>query len=185
MTAADVLHSFAMPSFGFKIDAVPGRLNETWFKAEREGVYYGQCSELCGNGHPYMPIADPRGERGRLSRPGSTRPRRSTPVDGAATSSSPRPTRAERASRRAPKRASEVSPWHYAAHADHADHHHAPTFVAAVVLFHEPQGHRHALPDLLVLRRASSAPSFHRHAHGAAGAGAADISPTRRPTTCS
>jgi cytochrome c oxidase subunit 2 len=57
VTAADVLHSFAMPSFGFKLDAVPGRLNEMWFKAEREGVYYGQCSELCGNGHPFMPIA--------------------------------------------------------------------------------------------------------------------------------
>lgn len=56
VTAADVLHSFALPSFGVKVDAVPGRLNETWFKAEQEGVYYGQCSELCGNGHPYMPI---------------------------------------------------------------------------------------------------------------------------------
>ena len=57
VTAADVLHSFAMPSFGIKIDAVPGRLNETWFRAEREGVYYGQCSELCGQYHAYMPIA--------------------------------------------------------------------------------------------------------------------------------
>jgi cytochrome c oxidase subunit II len=56
VTAADVLHSFAMPSFGIKVDAVPGRLNETWFRAEAEGVYHGQCSELCGNGHPYMPI---------------------------------------------------------------------------------------------------------------------------------
>jgi cytochrome c oxidase subunit 2 len=56
VTASDVLHAFALPSFGLKIDAVPGRLNETWFKAEREGSYYGQCSELCGNGHPYMPI---------------------------------------------------------------------------------------------------------------------------------
>lgn len=56
VTAADVLHSFAMPSFGVKVDAIPGRLNETWFKAEQEGVYHGQCSELCGNGHPYMPI---------------------------------------------------------------------------------------------------------------------------------
>ena len=56
VTAADVLHSFAMPSFGFKLDAIPGRLNEMWFKADREGVYHGQCSELCGNGHPYMPI---------------------------------------------------------------------------------------------------------------------------------
>lgn len=56
VTAADVIHAFAVPSFGVKIDAVPGRLNETWFKATREGVYYGQCSELCGKDHAYMPI---------------------------------------------------------------------------------------------------------------------------------
>jgi cytochrome c oxidase subunit 2 len=64
---AEVIHSFAVPSLGFKIDAIPGRLNETWFLAEREGLYYGQCSELCGqspigdpndlHGHSYMPIA--------------------------------------------------------------------------------------------------------------------------------
>ena len=54
---SDVIHSFAVPSFGIKIDSVPGRLNETWFKAEREGVYYGQCSELCGRDHAFMPIA--------------------------------------------------------------------------------------------------------------------------------
>lgn len=56
-TAADVIHSFAIPSFGIKIDAIPGRLNETWFKATKEGMYYGQCSELCGKDHAYMPIA--------------------------------------------------------------------------------------------------------------------------------
>jgi cytochrome c oxidase subunit 2 len=56
VTSADVIHSFAVPSFYFKVDAIPGRLNEVWFKAEKEGVYYGQCSELCGNGHPYMPV---------------------------------------------------------------------------------------------------------------------------------
>ena len=56
VTAADVLHAFAMPAFGVKIDAVPGRLNETWFKAEKTGVYYGQCSELCGKDHAFMPI---------------------------------------------------------------------------------------------------------------------------------
>jgi cytochrome c oxidase subunit II len=56
VTAADVLHSWAVPAFGIKLDAVPGRLNETWFRAEREGVYYGQCSELCGVGHGFMPI---------------------------------------------------------------------------------------------------------------------------------
>ena len=54
---ADVIHAFAVPSFGIKIDAIPGRLNETWFKAEREGWYYGQCSELCGKDHAFMPIA--------------------------------------------------------------------------------------------------------------------------------
>jgi cytochrome c oxidase subunit 2 len=54
---SDVIHAFAVPSFGVKIDAVPGRLNETWFKVTREGVYYGQCSELCGRDHAYMPIA--------------------------------------------------------------------------------------------------------------------------------
>jgi len=53
---ADVIHSFTVPSFGIKIDAIPGRLNETWFKATREGVYYGQCSELCGKDHAFMPI---------------------------------------------------------------------------------------------------------------------------------
>jgi cytochrome c oxidase subunit 2 len=56
-TGADVIHSFAVPSFGIKIDAIPGRLNETWFKATREGMYYGQCSELCGKDHAFMPIA--------------------------------------------------------------------------------------------------------------------------------
>jgi cytochrome c oxidase subunit 2 len=57
VTAADVLHAFAVPSFGVKVDAVPGRLNETWFRADREGIYYGQCSELCGREHAFMPLA--------------------------------------------------------------------------------------------------------------------------------
>jgi cytochrome c oxidase subunit 2 len=56
-TAGDVIHSFAVPAFGIKTDAVPGRLNETYFKAEREGIFYGQCSELCGKDHAFMPIA--------------------------------------------------------------------------------------------------------------------------------
>jgi cytochrome c oxidase subunit II len=55
-TGADVIHSFAMPAFGIKIDAIPGRLNETWFTATKLGVYYGQCSELCGKNHAFMPI---------------------------------------------------------------------------------------------------------------------------------
>ena len=57
VTAADVIHNFALPSFGVKIDAIPGRMNQTWFKAEREGMYYGQCTRLCGANHAYMPIA--------------------------------------------------------------------------------------------------------------------------------
>jgi cytochrome c oxidase subunit 2 len=55
-TGADVIHSFGLPAFGLKIDAIPGRLNEMWFKAERTGTYYGQCSELCGVDHAFMPI---------------------------------------------------------------------------------------------------------------------------------
>ena len=56
IAANDVLHAWALPSFGVKRDAVPGRINETWFKAEKEGTYYGQCSELCGIKHAFMPI---------------------------------------------------------------------------------------------------------------------------------
>ena len=57
VTGADVIHGFIVQSLGIRIDAVPGRLNSTWFKADREGLYYGQCSKLCGKDHAYMPIA--------------------------------------------------------------------------------------------------------------------------------
>lgn len=57
MTSADVIHSWALPALGVKRDTVPGRLNQTWFTAEKEGIYYGQCSELCGKFHGFMPIA--------------------------------------------------------------------------------------------------------------------------------
>ena len=56
ITANDVLHAWALPAFGVKRDAMPGRVNETWFKAERTGTFYGQCSELCGIKHAFMPI---------------------------------------------------------------------------------------------------------------------------------
>ena len=56
VTAADVIHNWAMPAFGTKMDAIPGRINETWFQVEEEGIYYGQCSELCGIRHAFMPI---------------------------------------------------------------------------------------------------------------------------------
>jgi cytochrome c oxidase subunit II len=57
VTGADVIHSFNVPSFGIRIDAIPGRMNDTWFKATKEGIFYGECSELCGKGHSFMPIA--------------------------------------------------------------------------------------------------------------------------------
>ena len=56
VTGADVIHSFNVPSFGIRIDAIPGRMNDTWFKATKMGVFYGECSELCGKGHSFMPI---------------------------------------------------------------------------------------------------------------------------------
>ena len=57
VTATDVIHALAVPAFGIKVDAVPGRINETWFRATKEGIFYGQCSELCGKDHAFMPIA--------------------------------------------------------------------------------------------------------------------------------
>ena len=56
VTGADVIHAWTIPAFGVKQDAVPGRLAELWFKAEKEGIYFGQCSELCGKDHSFMPI---------------------------------------------------------------------------------------------------------------------------------
>ena len=56
VTAGDVIHSWTIPAFGVKQDGVPGRLAQLWFSAEREGIYFGQCSELCGKDHAYMPI---------------------------------------------------------------------------------------------------------------------------------
>jgi len=57
VTGADVIHAWTVPSFGVKMDAIPGRVNETWFKADKEGLFYGQCSQLCGKDHAFMPIA--------------------------------------------------------------------------------------------------------------------------------
>ena len=57
VTSTDVIHAWTIPSFGSKVDAVPGRITATWFKAMKEGIYFGQCSELCGKDHAFMPIA--------------------------------------------------------------------------------------------------------------------------------
>ncbi|KRB52022.1 MAG: cytochrome c oxidase subunit II [Pseudomonadota bacterium] len=79
VTGADVIHAFALPAFGLKVDAVPGRINETWFRAERTGTFYGQCSELCGVDHAFMPleikvVTQPEFEAWVASKGGSTAP---------------------------------------------------------------------------------------------------------------
>ncbi len=80
VTASDVIHAFALPAFGLKTDAVPGRVNETWFRADRVGTFYGQCSELCGVDHAFMPIeirvvSQAEFERWVVSKGGSMTPR--------------------------------------------------------------------------------------------------------------
>ena len=75
VTATDVIHAFAMPSFGIKIDAVPGRINEIWFKAEKEGLYYGQCSRALRQGPRLHADRHPRRLATRSTRPGWRRPR--------------------------------------------------------------------------------------------------------------
>ncbi|QTC91115.1 cytochrome c oxidase subunit II [Brevundimonas goettingensis] len=85
VTGADVIHAFALPAFGLKTDAVPGRVNETWFRAEREGVFYGQCSELCGDDHAFMPIeihvvSQAEFEKWVVSKGGSMTPKSAAPA---------------------------------------------------------------------------------------------------------
>ncbi|MCS6627777.1 cytochrome c oxidase subunit II [Roseibacterium beibuensis] len=90
VTAADVIHAVALPAFGLKTDAVPGRVNETWFRADRPGVYYGQCSELCGVDHAFMPIqinvvTQAEFETWVASKGGSMTPRTAEQVPGGTT----------------------------------------------------------------------------------------------------
>ena len=93
VTSNDVIHAFALPAFWSKIDAVPGRLNETWFKVDRPGVYYGQCSELCGARHAYMPIAvevvPPAQYAAWVASKGGTMPGAAAPASSDATQNSP------------------------------------------------------------------------------------------------
>jgi cytochrome c oxidase subunit 2 len=93
VTSADVIHAFWVPAFWNKIDAVPGRLNETWFKAERPGLYYGQCTELCGARHAYMPIAvevvQPAQYAAWIASKGGTMPGAVKPTSSDATQNSP------------------------------------------------------------------------------------------------
>jgi cytochrome c oxidase subunit 2 len=93
VTSADVIHAFWVPAFWNKIDAVPGRLNETWFKAEKPGLYYGQCTELCGARHAYMPIAvevvQPAQYAAWVASKGGTMPGAAKPASSDATQNSP------------------------------------------------------------------------------------------------
>ncbi|QPQ54396.1 cytochrome c oxidase subunit II [Allosphingosinicella flava] len=93
VTSADVIHAFAMPAFWTKMDAVPGRLNETWFKVDKPGVYYGQCSELCGARHAYMPIVvevvPPAQFAAWVASKGGTMPGAAKPASPDATANSP------------------------------------------------------------------------------------------------
>jgi cytochrome c oxidase subunit 2 len=92
-TSDDVIHSFAVPAFWTKMDAVPGRLNETWFKVNRAGLYYGQCSELCGARHGYMPIAVEVVSKAQFAQwvaaNGGTMPGAAKPASSDATANSP------------------------------------------------------------------------------------------------
>lgn len=99
ITASDVIHAVALPAFGLKTDAVPGRINTTWFKAERTGVFYGQCSELCGVDHAFMPIeirvvTQAQFEQWLASKGGSMTPKAAEPAPTAAAPAAPAETSA-------------------------------------------------------------------------------------------
>jgi len=166
-TGADVIHSFAVPSFGIKIDAIPGRINETWFTATREGIYYGQCSELCGKDHAFMPIAvhvvseqafsawveDAKKKFARDEAPPSRAvaaaqllSRWGRPNANAASRATIRRTLSHGddgdSSRRGPARPS--------------------SRLAALPLFDQPQGHRHDVSRVCVGRRIGGRDSLHR-----------------------
>src|SRR5712691_3091376 len=181
-TGSDVIHSFAVPSFGIKIDAVPGRINETWFKATREGIYYGQCSELCGKDHAFMPIAvrvvseqafaawveeakqkyardemAPPTNLAARNRGPSDADRRDVTASGARTNSRDSSHGSHgNSSRRGPSR--------------------PPARLAALPLFDQPQGHRYDVPGVRAGGRIGRRRPVDRDAARADAAGAAVLS---------
>jgi cytochrome c oxidase subunit 2 len=116
VTSNDVIHAFGVPAFWVKMDAVPGRLNETWFKVDRPGLYYGQCYELCGARHGYMPIAvevvPPAQFAAWVASKGGTMPGAAQAASGDETATSPitNPGAADAATATAGGSASETSP---------------------------------------------------------------------------
>jgi len=115
VTGADVIHALALPAFGLKIDAIPGRINETWFKAEKTGTYYGQCSELCGVDHAFMPIeikvvTQPEFEAWVASKGGSMTPDAPAPAPAAPAAAAPAAEGAAPAAAPAPAAAAPAAP---------------------------------------------------------------------------
>ena len=166
VTGADVIHSFAVPSFGIKIDAVPGRLNDTWFKATSEGLFHGQCSELCGKDHAFMPITvrvvsdaefadmgrDGEEERRpgeRCRRPHSRRPAQRRTDD---ISRCPSP-QAGRVRLRAVANAGTDNGYDDTRGTRRRQRTRHSARLAPLRLFDEPQGHRHDVPRVRAGRR--------------------------------
>ena len=162
ITAADVIHSFIVQSFGMRIDAVPGRLNETWFKADREGVYYGQCSKICGKDHAFMPIAFrvvsqekyqawlADAKKKYAAAPSADTCRRR---DRDGHSSIARADRRDGTSGK--KFVQGHQPWRRPPQSTLTTDEHRPSDgLAPLSLFDQPQGYRHALSDLRDHRRA-------------------------------
>ena len=142
------IHAFAMPAFGVKTDAVPGRINEIWFKAEKEGLYYGQCSELCGKDHAFMPIAirvvdDAQYKTwlaaARTDLAGANKALMAA-VDGADAG--------RRRRQLSSRQRTGTEPEHGRRCSSRRPRPQAVSRLGALGLFDQPQGHRHALPDL-------------------------------------
>ena len=169
VTGADVIHSFGVPAFGIKVDAIPGRLNETWFKATKTGVFYGQCSELCGRDHAFMPIAvrvvseqdfaawiETAKKKFASNPANAVASSRRRDALGAASGDFDGATKGDRISLRFAKdfkgrktgldNGNDRSTAHDHGHDDHA--HAPPDRVAALCLFDQSQGHRDHVPGV-------------------------------------
>ena len=158
ITSQDVIHSWTIPAFGAKIDAVPGKLNETWFRANREGVFYGQCSELCGAKHAFMPIAVEVVSQERFDQWIEEAKKKFAQNDSA------------------PDRARRSLTLRNAEHGDRPSRRRSPRppqpdRLAPLRLFDEPQRHRHDVPDLRDHRGAHRRCAFARYPARTAGAG--------------
>ena len=200
VTSTDVIHNWTIPSFGSKVDAVPGRVTATWFQATKEGIYFGQCSELCGKDHAFMPIAvrvvkeqtfndwaaalkarDRKKAREIIRNAAVELAARQKVADATSTAiADGRPRRAvaheSRSLSGGADRNAKVGDMATRLHAEHAhghDHEHTPYGIEPVAVLDEPQGHRHDVPAVRHRGRPDRRLPVGRDAHGAAGAGPA------------